>query len=298
MESMEDFKEELEASFRQIKEGDVMTGTVIGISETEVTLDLKYYTDGIIRLEDLSNDPSFSIKEDVHMGDEITATVIAKDDGAGHILLSKKEANDLLSWDKLEEYKEKQSVLHTVVKGVVNGGVIVYVEGIRGFVPASKLSLSYVEDLNPYLNQTLDVQVITVDKEHDKLVLSAKELLREAEEEKRKERVSNVEIGLVTTGTVESLQPYGAFVNIGHGLSGLVHISQICEKRIKHPSVVLNVGDEVTVKIIDIKDGKLSLSIKAATHQEATEVDDEEIVIPEAEDASTSLGSLFKNLKF
>ena len=102
-ETMADYAEELEASFKKIKEGDILTGTVIGVSETEVTLDLKYYTDGIIRLEDFSEEPGFSLKEAVAIGDEISATVLCKDDGAGHILLSKKEANDVLAWDKLQE---------------------------------------------------------------------------------------------------------------------------------------------------------------------------------------------------
>ena len=179
------------------------------------------------------------------MGDEVSATVVRKDDGNGNILLSRVEASDVLSWDKLKELKESGEILDVTVKGVVNGGVIVYVEGIRGFVPASKLALTYVEDTNEYLNKPIQVQVIDVDKEKNRLILSAKEILREKAEEERKNKVSNVQVGLVTEGTVESLQPYGAFVNMGNGLSGLVHISQICEKRIKKPSEVLAVGDQV-----------------------------------------------------
>ena len=244
--TMDDFSAELEASFKKIEEGDMLTGTVISVDEKEVILDLKYYAEGVIRAEDFSNEPGFSLKDAVQVGDEITATVIRKDDGHGNILLSRAEANDILAWEKLAQYKEEKTVLDVKVKGIVNAGVIAYVEGIRGFIPASKLSLNYVEDLNEYLNKDIQVQVFDLDKEKDRLILSAREILREKADEERKEKISNVEVGLVTEGTVESLQPYGAFISLGNGLSGLVHISQICAKRIKHPSAVLAV-DGITL---------------------------------------------------
>lgn len=200
-------------------------------------------------------------------------------------------------WSALKEDLENGTVLHTKVSGVVNGGVIANIEGIRGFIPASQLSLEYVEDLNTYLNKKIDVKVITVDQEHNKLVLSAKELLKEAREKEKQEQIKSIVPGSITTGTVESLMPYGAFVDLGHNLSGLVHISQICEKRIKHPSVVLKVGDEVKVKVLDVKDGKISLSIKAANDKPAEDIEEETFEIPESEEISTSLGSLLKNLK-
>ena len=274
-----------------------MTGTVIGVSETEITLDLKYYTEGIIRLEDFTNDPNFNLKEDVQIGDEISATVIRTDDGQGHILLSAKEANDVLAWDKLKAYLENQTNLKVKVGGIVKSGVVAYLEGIRGFIPASKLSLNYVEDLDDWLGKELEVRVITADAENKRLVLSAREILREKEEEARKSRISNVEVGLVTEGTVETIKPYGAFVNIGNGLSGLVHVSQISDKRIKSPDVVLTVGDKVKVKVTAIKDGKLSLSMKALNDVTAEEVHEEVFEMPKTEAATTSLASLFKNIK-
>lgn len=135
------------------------------------------------------------------------------------------------------------------------------------------------------------------EEEDNKLVLSAREILREKANEDRKAKVSNVEVGLVTEGTVESIQPYGAFINIGNGLSGLVHISQICEKRIKTPAAVLAVGDQVKVKVINIKDGKLSLSMKALNDVAAEEVTEETFDLPETESVSTNLGSLFAKIK-
>ena len=169
---------------------------------------------------------------------------------------------------------------------------------MRGFIPASKLALNYVEDTNEYLNRHIQVQVIDVNKEDKKLILSAKEILREKAEEERKNKISNIQPGFVTEGIVESLQPYGAFVDLGNGVSGLVHISQICEKRIRKPSEVLAVGDKVKVKVTAVKDGKLSLSIKEATDMMAKEVEEEEIEIPQSrEEATTSLGALFANIK-
>ena len=291
-ESMKDFEKELEESMKKIEEGDILTGTVISVDEKEVILDLKYYAEGVIPVEDYSREPGFNIKEEVHEGDEVSATVVRKDDGHGNILLSRVEASDILAWDKLEELKTSGEVLDVVVKGITNAGVIAYVEGVRGFIPASKLALGYVEDTEEYLNKPIQVQVIDVDKD------SKKEILRAKAEEERKNKVSNLEIGLVTEGTVESLQPYGAFVDLGNGLSGLVHISQICEKRIKKPSEVLAVGDKVKVKVTAIKDGKLSLSIKEASDMMAKEIEEEVYEVPDAgQQATTSLGSLFANIK-
>ena len=297
-ETMKDYEKELEASFKKVQEGDILTGTVISVDEKEVVLDLRYYAEGIIRAEYYSREPGFNLKEDVHVGDEVSATVVRTDDGHGNILLSRVEATDVLAWDRLKEMKASGEVIDVIVKGVVNSGVVAYVEGIRGFIPASKLALSYVEDTNDYLNKHLQVQVIDVDEDSKKLILSAKELLREKAEEERKNKISNIQPGFVTEGKVESLQPYGAFVDLGNGLSGLVHISQICEKRIKKPSEVLTVGDTVKVKVISVKDGKLSLSIKEASDLMAKDVEEETFEIPDSgEQATTSLGSLFANIK-
>ncbi len=295
--TMADFENELDASFKKVEEGDILTGTVIAVTEEEVTLDLQSYTEGIIRTEDYSREPGFMVKDEVHAGDTVTATVIKTDNGHGSILLSKVEANDVLAWQTLKQMKADKTVLDVVVKGIVNSGVVAYVEGIRGFIPISKLSLDYIEDTSPYLNQHLQVQVFEVDEKAKKLILSAKELLREKAAEERRKKISNVEIGLVTEGTVETIKPYGAFVNLGNGLSGLVHVSQISEKRIKSPDAVLNIGDVVKVKITAVKDGKISLSMKALNDVAASEIVEESYELPETESATTSLGSLFSNIK-
>ncbi len=300
-ETMKDYEKELEASFRKINEGDVIQGTVIDVNEEEVSLDLKYYTQGIIKAADMSDDPGFSVLDDVKIGDVIEASVVKMDDGQGNILLSKKEANAELAWDVLNKYLEEKTALTVKVSGVVNAGVIAYVEGIRGFIPASHLALSYVEDLNTYQGKELTVRVITVDKEKKKLVLSAKEILREQEKEAHDHKIAMLVPGTVMEGTVESLQPYGAFVDLKDGLSGLVHISQISQRRIKKPSEVLNVGDKVKVKILNTDNGKISLSIKAATEEK--EVEETERVdtakYSSKESFGTSLGDIFAilNLK-
>ena len=297
--SMADFEEELNASLKQIHEGDVITGTVIDVTEDEVILDLKYYTEGVIRKEDFSADPTLNLKEAVQVGDEISATVVRRDGGQGQIMLSKKDAANLVAWDRLRSLKDSQENIRVKVAGVVKSGVIAHVEDIRGFIPASKLALDYVDedDLNDWLGKELEVRVITVDEEDGKLVLSAKEILREKEAEEKKARISNVQVGLVTEGKVESIQPYGAFIDLGNGLTGLVHISQICEKRIKTPAAVLHVGDEVKVKVVAVKDGKLSLSMKALQDVAAEEIQEETVELPESEELTTNLGSLFANIK-
>jgi small subunit ribosomal protein S1 len=298
-ESMKDYEAEIEASFRRIDVGDILTGTVIAVSEEELTLDLRCYAPGIIKAADYSDDPDCMLKEAVAVGDTIEATVIRTDDGAGNILLSKKEANQVLAWDVLKGYLDDESV-HTVrIKGVVPSGVVAYLEGIRGFIPASQLSLDYVEDCNPWLGKDLDVQVITVDPEKQKLVMSAKTLLRKQQEEARNHKISMLVPGTVVEGTVESLMPYGAFVNLGDGLSGLVHISQISQKRIKHPGEVLKEGEKVRAKILNTNDHKISLSMKAL-EEEMVDTEAENAVAIEYssdEQATTSLGSLLAGLK-
>ena len=295
-ESMADFEDAINASFKPVHEGDILTGTVIGVSEDEIILDFGGYTDGVIRLQDASDDPSFTFR-DIEVGQTLSATVIRKDNGQGRLQLSMKDAAAVLAWDRLKQLMEDKTNLKVKIGGIVKGGAVAYVEGIRGFIPASKLSLNYVEDLEDWLNKEIEVRVITADPEEKRLVLSARDILREKADEERKAKISNLEIGLVTEGVVESLMPYGAFINLGNGLSGLVHISQISQQRIKHPGAVLKEGQTVKVKVIGIKDGKISLSMKALEDVAAVEIEEETFKLPKAEEATTSLASLFKNIK-
>lgn len=298
METMDDYKQELEASFRKINEGDIISGTVIDVNEEEVTLDLKYYAQGIIKAADLSNDPDFSLVDEVHVGDVIEATVVKTDDGEGNILLSKKEANDILAWDKLKQMSEDETTVKVRIKESVPSGVVTYLEGIRAFIPASQITLDYVEDTDSWIGKEIDVRVITVDAEREKLVLSGKVVAREAEAEERNHKISMIVPGTVLEGMVETLMPYGAFINLGNGLSGLVHISQICERRIGKPSEVLKVGQKVKAKVLNTNDNKISLSMKALEEEmvDTTEMQDIE-AYTDKETTGTSLGDLLSKLK-
>lgn len=297
--SMDEFKDELDRSFKKINEGDILTGTVIGISESEVVLDLGYYTEGIIKLEELSNDPGFSIKADVKMGEEITATVLAEDDGHGNILLSRKRADDILAWAKLKEAMAARKTFKVKISSAVNAGVVTYLFGVRAFIPASQLTLSYVEDPTSWVGKEIEVTIITVDEDKQKLVLSGREVERDKEAREKRSKLSSLQTGLVTTGTVEKIAPYGAFVNIGDGLSGLLHISQIADRKLKSPSEVIKVGDEITVKILDIKDGKISLSMKAVEEKDDVieDVKEAPATYSTGEEATTGLAALLKNIK-
>ena len=203
-------------------------------------------------------------------------------------------------WATLKGYLEEKTVLTVKVGGIVNSGVIAYVEGIRGFIPASRLALEHVEDLNEFLNKKLKVRVITADPQKKRLVLSAREILRdEARAEankKRQEAMDQLQIGDVMEGTVESLKDYGAFIRLENGLSGLVHVSQISDKRVEVPAKVLKEGETVKVKLIAIKDGKLSLSMKALLEKSEEHHTDRDYKHPKSENISTNLGSLLAKL--
>lgn len=296
-ETMKDYERELEASFRKIKEGDIIKGTVIDVSEEEVILDLKYYTQGIIKAENLSNDPDFLSAGKIAVGGEVEATVIRMDDGEGNIELSKKEANDILAWDKLQAMLDEETIVKVRIKESVRSGVVVYLEGMRAFIPASQLSTDYVEDVESWVGKEIEVRVITVDREKNKVVLSGKAVAREKEAEERRHRISMMAPGTVMEGVVESLMPYGAFVNLGNGISGLVHISQICQRRIKKPSEVLKEGQKVKVKVLNTNNNKVSLSMKALEEVMADADDDREPQeYTSGGSVSTSLGDLISKL--
>ena len=156
--------------------------------------------------------------------------------------------DDMLIWDKLVQMQEDKTEFEVTVEGIVKGGVIAYVEGIRAFIPVSKLALHYVENPEDYLKKTLMVRVFEADEQENRLILSAKEILKEKADAEKLDKINDIKVGSIVEGKVDSLQTYGAFIDLGDGLSGLVHISQISDKRIKSPKAVLNIGDTVTAK--------------------------------------------------
>ncbi len=205
------------------------------------------------------------------------------------------DTDTLLAWSKIRELYESKEDLTVEISGVVNKGVIAEVEGIRGFIPASRLSLRRVDDLNEWLGKEIRVRIITADQESDKLVLSAREILKEERDNAKKMKISAIEVGSVFDGTVDSIQDYGAFVDLGDGVSGLVHVSQISQDRVRHPSDVLEEGQAVRVKVIGKQDGKLKLSMKALQEQRRRE-EEVSFKMPKSESIGTSMGDLLKNL--
>ena len=175
------------------------------------------------------------------------------------------EGPDAEKWAELAQQMEDKTVLKVKVKEAVKGGLVAYVDDIQGFIPASQAADHYIEKLEDLVGQHLEVVPITVDMEKKRLVLSARAVLQEKKAAERAEKLAAVEVGSVVNGTVDSLKDYGAFVNLENGLSGLLHVSQISNQRIKHPGVVLKEGQNVTVKVTGVKDGKISLSMKALT---------------------------------
>ena len=204
-----------------------------------------------------------------------------------------------ISWEELQQMMDEDTILSVKINGVVNAGVIAYVQGVRGFIPASQLSTSYVEDLNEWLNKTVDVKIITVDPEQKRLVLSGRVVEQEKAAAEKAAQIDAVSVGDIFDGTVEKITSYGAFIRLENGLSGLVHISQMSTKRIKTPNDAVQIGDSVKVKVIQKKEGKLSLSMKALMTEEAPErtYEKETVHFKSEGDAATSLGALLAGIK-
>ena len=301
-ESMADYEAEIDASLRRYEKDEKVKCTVISVDVDKVMVELGSTT-GIIRKQDASDDPSYNLQENIKPGDEIEATVLRSDDGHGHVVLSMKAAAAAKAWDRLTSLLESKDSVEVKITGVTKAGVITMLEGVRGFIPASKLSLGYIaeDELPNWIGKTIETRVITAEKEGRKLVLSAKEILREKEAQERKDAAALVKVGLVTEGVVETIKDYGAVVNLGKGVTGLLHVSQISQKRIKTPSEVLEQGQKVKVKVTKVADGRISLSMKALEESAAPEAaeEKEEITfkLPKSESIGTGLGALLKGLK-
>ncbi len=279
-ESMKDYEKELTDSFQILKEGDILDVEVIGVSDTEITVDLNYYTEGIIPLEECSNDPAFSIKNDIDIGDTIKAMVIDPENPGGNVILSMKEAHNILIWDELKKDYEDGTVFSVKIREASRAGVTCYVKGVRAFIPASQLALEYVEDTESYVGMTLEAVIITVDKKERRLVLSAKMIAQERAAAEKAKKIGLLAAGDIIEGTIERMESYGVFIRIGENLSGLCHISQITNKFIKSPKEVVKLGDSVKAKILKIEGDRISLSIKALREDEPDE-DDSAYEIPE-----------------
>ena len=300
VESMADYEAEIDASLRRYERGEKVKCTVVSVDMDKIMVELGSTT-GIIRRQDVSDDPAFNLQENIKTGDEVEATVVRPDDGHGNVVLSMKAASAARAWDRLLDLLSSKETVSVRINGVTKSGVTTVLEGIRGFIPASKLSLGFVsdDDLNNWVGKTVEARVITAEKDGKKLVLSSKEILREKEAAERKEAAAAVKVGMVTEGTVETLKDYGAFINLGKGVTGLLHVSQISQKRIKTPSEVLKEGETVRVKVIKTADGRISLSMKVLDESAPAPEREEKVSfkLPKSEAIGTGLGDLLKGIK-
>ncbi|NCU16366.1 30S ribosomal protein S1 [Pallidibacillus pasinlerensis] len=262
VETNENTNQELnEVEVQSFEVGDFVTGQVTKVDEKQVIVQIpNSKMDGIVPISELSPLHIEKAEDVVSVGEELNLLVIKVEEDA--IILSKRRADAEKAWEELAEKFKNNEYIEAEIGDVVKGGLVVNV-GVRGFVPASLADDRYVEDLNEFKGKTLQFKIVELDKEKNRLILSHKDVKLEQKEQKKKEVLSKLQVGEVLKGTVQRLTDFGAFVDIG-GVDGLVHISQLSFEHVSHPSEVVNVGDEVDVKIlaVDAEKERISLSIK------------------------------------
>jgi small subunit ribosomal protein S1 len=261
--SVEDFAAAVDSTIKYFNDGDIVEGTVVKVDRDEVLLDIGYKTEGVIPSRELSIKHDVDPHEVVSLGDHIEALVLQKEDKEGRLILSKKRAQYERAWGTIEQKKENDEVVEGTVIEVVKGGLILDI-GLRGFLPASLVEMRRVRDLQPYVGRSLEAKIIELDKNRNNVVLSRRAWLEQTQSEVRTEFLNKLAKGQVRTGVVSSIVNFGAFVDLG-GVDGLVHVSELSWKHIDHPSEVVEVGQEVTVEVLDVdlERERVSLSLKA-----------------------------------
>ncbi|NIH83980.1 30S ribosomal protein S1 [Amycolatopsis granulosa] len=261
--SEEDFLAAIDKTIKYFNDGDIVEGTIVKVDRDEVLLDIGYKTEGVIPSRELSIKHDVDPGEVVSVGDEVEALVLQKEDKEGRLILSKKRAQYERAWGTIEELKEKDEPVKGTVIEVVKGGLILDI-GLRGFLPASLVEMRRVRDLQPYVGRELEAKIIELDKNRNNVVLSRRAYLEQTQSEVRSEFLNNLAKGQVRKGVVSSIVNFGAFVDLG-GVDGLVHVSELSWKHIDHPSEVVEVGQEVTVEVLDVDMDRerVSLSLKA-----------------------------------
>lgn len=261
--SMKEMMEAIEGSLKRINSGDIVKGTVISVSDSEVFVNIGYMADGIIDRAELSDDPAVNPKDIISAGDELYVYIINVNDGEGNVELSKKRADAVKVWDELSELQSEGKSVTVKVKEAVKGGAVAYIKGIRAFIPASQLAAGFVEDINSFVGKDLEVKIIELDKDKNKVILSGKEVAKEAKEAKKQELWSSIKKGEKRTGTVTRLARFGAFVDLG-GVDGLIHNQDLSWKRIVDPAEIVSIGDKVEVYVLDFdkEKGRISLGLK------------------------------------
>jgi small subunit ribosomal protein S1 len=253
----------INATIVEFDDGSLVKGTVVKIDSDEVLLDIGFKSEGVIPTKELSIRNDVDPHEVVSIGEEVEALVLQKEDKDGRLILSKKRAQYEKAWGTIEAKKEADEVVSGPVIEVVKGGLIIDI-GLRGFLPASLVDLRRVRDLHPFVGKELECKIIELDKNRNNVVLSRRAYLEETQREQRDEFLTNLKPGEIRKGTVSSVVNFGAFVDLG-GMDGLVHVSELSWKHVDHPSSVVQVGDEVTVQVLDVdlSRERISLSLKA-----------------------------------
>ena len=263
IETGEDFAAMLEESFKTLNNGEKVTGTVVGISNNDVQVDLGVKHTAYIPVSELSDDPNYDVAANIHVGDEIEAVVVRVNDGEGTITLSKKRVDQLKGWETIEAAHDE----HTVVEGVIveenRGGVVATAHGVRVFIPASQTGVPKDQPMSQLVKTKQSFYITEINRQRKRVVGSIRQIQQEARKAAAEQIWNTIEIGNEYDGTVKSLTSYGAFVDIG-GVDGMVHISELSWGRIKHPSEVVAVGDKVKVFVIglDKENKKISLGYK------------------------------------
>ena len=259
----EAFAAAVDATIKYFNDGDIVEGTIVKVDRDEVLLDIGYKTEGVIPSRELSIKHDVDPNEVVKLGDVVEALVLQKEDKEGRLILSKKRAQYERAWGTIEKVKEEDGVVTGTVIEVVKGGLILDI-GLRGFLPASLVEMRRVRDLQPYVGKELEAKIIELDKNRNNVVLSRRAWLEQTQSEVRQNFLTQLQKGQIRSGVVSSIVNFGAFVDLG-GVDGLVHVSELSWKHIEHASEVVEVGQEVTVEIleVDLERERVSLSLKA-----------------------------------
>jgi small subunit ribosomal protein S1 len=260
--SAEDFAAAVERTVVELKEGTLVTGTIVRVDPDEVLVDIGYKSEGVIPAKELSIRNTVNPAEVAKVGDTVEALVMQMEDQEGRLILSKKRAQYERAWGRIEKVMEEGGTVTGQVIEVVKGGLIVDI-GLRGFLPASLVELRRVRDLHPYVGETLEAKVIELDKNRNNVVLSRRAYLEEEQAEQRQAFLDELTSGEIRDGVVSSVVNFGAFVDLG-GMDGLVHVSELSWQHVSHPSEVVSVGDKVKVKVleVDLDRERISLSIR------------------------------------
>ncbi len=261
--SAEDFLAAIDKTIKPFDDGDLVEGIVVKVDRDEVLLDIGYKTEGIIPSRELSIKHDIDPNEVVKVGDTIEALVLQKEDKEGHLILSKKRAQYERAWGDIEKVKEQDGVVTGTVIEVVKGGLIVDI-GLRGFLPASLVEMRRVRDLAPYIGKQMEAKIIELDKNRNNVVLSRRAYLEQSQSAVRTGFLNQLEPGQIRKGVISSIVNFGAFVDLG-GVDGLVHVSELSWEHVDHPSKVVEVGQEVTVEVleVDFERERVSLSLKS-----------------------------------